>query len=273
MMNSSIKILAFGAHPDDCDISAGGTALLWAKAGCKVKFVSVTNGEGGHHEMSGEELVARRTAESQAAAKIAGIEYLVMDNPDGQLVPGLEQRWKMMRVIREFKPDLILTHRPNDYHPDHRYTSQLVQDCAYLVGVPNVCPDVPPLRSEPVIAYFQDNFQKPHPFHPDVTIDIDPVYEEKIQMLHCHQSQFYEWLPWIGRHDIPVSNDPEERLKNLRRFARPFSEPKEEAQELLRQRYGEKHGSGVQHAECFEGCEYGAPLNQEAIRRLFPLPE
>ena len=192
------RILALGAHPDDCDVKAGGCAALWAQAGCVVRFVSVTNGEAGHHKMSGDELVKRRTAEANAAGAVAGIEYLVMDNPDGQLVPGLEERHKLIRLIREFAPDLILTHRPNDYHPDHRYTSQLVQDCSFLVGVPNICPEARPLRTSPMIAYFADDFQKPLPFKPDVAVDIGAVIYKKTQMLHCHESQVYEWLPWVG---------------------------------------------------------------------------
>lgn len=271
-MNSSARILAIGAHPDDCDIKAGGCAVLWARAGCAVQFVSVTNGECGHHAMSGEALVARRTAEARAAAQVAGIEYRVMDNPDGHLLPGLEERSKLMRVIREFRPDLILTHRPNDYHPDHRYTSQLVQDCSYLAGVPNVCPDTPCLEKAPVIAYFQDNFKKPIPFHADVAVDIDAVFAEKVRMLHCHESQFSEWLPWIGQHGLTESEDSEERLKMLEDFARKFSQPDKQTRLTLEEWYGTPHGSKVRLVESFEACEYGSPMDADAIRRLFPVP-
>ena len=264
------RILALGAHPDDCDEKAGGSAALWAQAGCAVKFVSVTNGEGGHHEMSGEELVARRRKEAAAAGRTAGIEYEVMDNPDGQLIPGLEERHTLMRLIRGFAPDLILTHRPNDYHPDHRYTSQLAQDCSFLVGVPNVCPDVPVLRAMPVIAYFSDDFKKPLPFKPDVAVDIDAVVETKVQMLYCHESQVYEWLPWVGQLEGGMPDDPVGRLAKLREFALLFSQVNDEARELLVRYYGEERGSKVQYAETFEGCEYGAPLDEAAIKRLFP---
>ncbi|MCB1120459.1 MAG: PIG-L family deacetylase [Verrucomicrobiae bacterium] len=272
-MNNKSRILAIGAHPDDCDIKAGGCAMLWARAGCTVKFVSVTNGESGHHQMSGQTLVARRTAEAQAAAKVAGIEYLVMDNPDGRLLPGLEERSKLMRVIREFRPDLILTHRPNDYHPDHRYTSQLVQDCSYLVGVPNVCPEVPYLEKAPVIAYFQDNFQKPIPFRADVAVDIDSVFAEKVRMLACHESQFFEWLPWIGAHGLDPSEDPKERLRILEAFARDLSQPDKDTRFTLEEWYGALNASKVQFMESFEACEYGSEMDPNAIRRLFPVPE
>lgn len=263
------RILALGAHPDDCDLKAGGCAVLWSRAGCVVKFVSVTNGESGHHEMSGPELVMRRTDEALAAGKVAGIEYQVMDNRDGQLVPGLEERHKLLRLIREFGPDLILTHRPNDYHPDHRYTSQLVQDCSFLVGVPNICPDVKPMRKMPVIAYFADDFQKPLPFKPDVAIDITSVSEEKEQMAHCHGSQVYEWLPWVGQMDKQIPETEEERIEGVRRFVKAYSEPNAVARETLVHYYGAEVAAGIQFAESFEGCEYGSPLDEAAIKRLF----
>ncbi len=268
---SAPRILAIGAHPDDCDLKAGGCAILWAQSGCPVQFVSTTNGEAGHQEQSGKELANRRKAEAAAAGKIAGIEYRVLDNPDGQLMPGLEQRWELLRLMREFRPDLILTHRPNDYHPDHRYTSQLVQDCSYLVGVPNICPETPRLEKAPVIAYFTDDFQKPLPFSADVAVDIDSVMDTKIQMLACHASQFFEWLPWIDRHGIKMPDDPDQRLDALTRFARGFSRPSEESRELLKRYYGDGRGCGVLNAESFEACEYGSEMDGDAIRRLFPM--
>ncbi len=140
MHDHSLRLLVIGAHPDDADIGAGGLAVIFRRLGHVVKFVSVTNGAVGHHQMSGQPLVARRRAEAQAAGEIIGAEYEVWDYPDGQLLPTLEARKQVIRLIRQFSPDLLLTHRPNDYHPDHRYTSQLVQDAAYLVTVPNICP-------------------------------------------------------------------------------------------------------------------------------------
>jgi len=266
------RILAIGAHPDDCDLKAGGCAILWAKTGSAVRFVSVTNGDAGHHEQSGKELADRRRVEAKAAGNVAGIEYQVLDNPDGKLVPGLKERWELLRLMREFQPDLILTHRPNDYHPDHRYTSQLVQDCSYLVGVPNICPDTPRLEKVPVIAYFSDDFQKPSPFEPDVAVDIDSVMDTKIRMLDCHESQFYEWLPWIDRHGIEMPADPDRRLEALARFARSFSRPSEKARDFLKRQYGDGRGVAVVNAETFEACEYGAEMDGDAIRRLFQIP-
>ena len=264
------RILALGAHPDDCDIKAGGCAVMWSQAGCVVKFVSVTNGDAGHHEMSGSALAERRAQEARAAGDVAGIEYEVLDFHDGQLVPGLEERFKLLRLIREFRPDLVLTHRPNYYHPDHRYTSQLAQDCSFLVGVPNICPNSPRLERMPVILYFADDFQKPIPFQPDIAVDIDDVLNTKIRMLDCHVSQVYEWLPWIGQSELEASEDPDERLTALADFVCPFSEPGEAARQSLIRTYGQERGSSIEDAECFEICEYGSPVDAEVTERLFP---
>src|SRR5436190_6145441 len=177
------RIIVFGAHPDDCELDAGGTAARWAKLGHKVKFVSVTNGDIGHHEMAGAILARRRTAEVKRCAEILGIETEVLDLHDGELLPTLENRRTITRKIREWKADLVIAHRPNDYHPDHRYTGILVQDAAYMVTVPFFCPDVPFLTNNPVFMYYPDRFQKPNPFDPAVVVDITPVIEKKLDTL------------------------------------------------------------------------------------------
>src|SRR5207245_563633 len=115
-------------------------------AGHQVKYVSVTNGEAGHQRLQPAELAALRKAEADAVAKLMGIEYEIMSNRDGRLLPTIEARFEMIALIRRYKPDLILTHRPNDYHPDHRATSTLVCDAAYMVIVPHIVPEVPALR-------------------------------------------------------------------------------------------------------------------------------
>ncbi|MCZ6636099.1 MAG: PIG-L family deacetylase [bacterium] len=270
MNNKPLKTIVFGAHPDDCDIKAGGIAIQYAGQGHQVRFVSVTNGDAGHHEIGGVELARRRRAEAQAAGAVAGIEYHVLDNHDGELEPTLENRKKIIRMIRAYTPDLILTHRPNDYHPDHRYTSILVQDSAYMVTVPNICTDTPALSSNPVIAYLSDNFQKPTPFAPDVVVDIDEVVEKKLDMLHCHTSQMYEWLPFNAGNLDDVPETPQERLEWLKHRLARFADVANRYRDLLVKHYGEERGAKVQYAEAFEGCEYGGPLTEENIPVLFP---
>src|SRR5678809_544915 len=167
--DNRIRVIMIGAHPDDCDQDGGGTAILFAKMGYAVKFVSVTNGDAGHQTMKGAELAKRRYAEAQEAGKRFGVTYDVLDNHDGQLMPSLEVRFQIIKEIREWDADIVIAPRPNDYHPDHRYTGVLVQDAAYMVAVPNVAADTPPLKKNPVFLYFQDRFQKPNPFNPDIT--------------------------------------------------------------------------------------------------------
>lgn len=211
-----MQILCIGAHPDDCEIKFGGTALKLARAGHAVKFLSVTNGASGHHEKRGAELVAIRRREAAVAATRLGIaEVEVLDRQDGALVPDLETRWEVIRQIREWRADVVLTHRSCDYHPDHRYTSQLVQDAAYLVMVPAICPETAPLRANPVFLYFEDHFREPSPFHADVVVQIDDVFCDKIHAMDAHASQFYEWLPWIDGVLAEVPAGAEERRQWL----------------------------------------------------------
>ena len=179
-MPDKLTILVLGAHPDDAELHMGGTLSRYRRLGHHVKIVSATNGAAGHHQLSGPVLIERRRRELAASTAIIGADSEVWDFPDGALLPSLELREQIITEIRRLKPDLIFTHRPNDYHPDHRYTSQLVCDAAYLVTVPPVVPDVPHLRDNPVFAYLSDNFQRPCPFAPDVVVDIEPVIETAV---------------------------------------------------------------------------------------------
>ncbi|HEX5867273.1 MAG TPA: PIG-L family deacetylase, partial [Beijerinckiaceae bacterium] len=106
-----LRIIAFGAHPDDAELKASGVAALWAAAGHKVKFVSMTNGDVGHFEQAGGPLAKRRKAEVAECAKILGIETAVLDIHDGELVPSLENRQKVARLIREWQADIVMGHR------------------------------------------------------------------------------------------------------------------------------------------------------------------
>jgi LmbE family N-acetylglucosaminyl deacetylase len=263
-----LRIIAFGAHPDDCDIRAGGTAAKWAALGHKVRFVSVTNGDAGHHEQGGGQLAMRRRAEAQEAGRRIGIEYVVLDNHDGELVPDLKVREQIIRQIREWKADLVLAPRPNDYHPDHRYTGVLLQDAAFMVTVPNVTPDTPSLRKNPVFLYFEDGFQKPAPFRPDIAVSIDDVLDKKIDMLDAHVSQVYEWLPWHDGTLAEVPKDPAGRKAWLKTQRDP--EPTAATRAALEKWYGADRAKGIKTVEAFEICEYGARPDEAQLRRLFP---
>jgi LmbE family N-acetylglucosaminyl deacetylase len=267
--DGKLRIIAFGAHPDDCDGRAGGTAIKWAALGHHVKFVSVTSGDAGHQSQGGGALATRRRNEAREAGRRFGIdEYETLDNHDGELVPSLEVRHQIIRKIRQWNADLVLAPRPWDYHPDHRYTGVLVQDAAYMVVVPNVCPDTPALRRNPVFMYFQDGFQRPYPFRPDVVVAIDEVIDKKIYAIDAHTSQMYEWLPWVAGNLDKVPADPAARLEWLRKTRGGRGLP-EAMREEVRKWYGAQADS-IRSVEAFEICEYGRRPSQEDLRRLFP---
>jgi LmbE family N-acetylglucosaminyl deacetylase len=266
-----LRILVIGAHPDDCEFKCSGVGALWARQGHTVRFVSATNGGTGHHRIGGIELVRRRIAEAKAAAEVLGVESQVLPIMNGGLVPSLEYRNMFIRLIREFSPDVLITHRPNDYHADHRYTSILVQDASYLVTVPNNCPETPALRHDPSMLYMADGFEKPIPFHPDFVVAIDSVMEKKLSALACHESQLFEWMPWnAGMDERKVPKSKAGRRKFMQdRYGARESELANRFREQLLAKYGEKKGSAVKYAEAFERCEYGGRLTPELEKKLF----
>lgn len=264
-----INVVVIGAHPDDCDIDAGGTAIEFAQAGHNVLFVSLTNGDAGHFAKGGGALAKIRRAEAQEAGKRFGVKYIVLDNHDGELMPTLDIRLDVIRLIRQWNADVVIGPRPNDYHPDHRNTAILIQDAAYMVIVPNVAPDTPPLKKNPVFLYTEDGFQKPYPFEPDIVVDITDVFQQKIYSMAAHESQFFEWLPWTSGRLNDVPGGEKERLTWLANWRKPRISDKE--RQTLVKWYGESHANKVKYAEAFEICEYGSRPSDEEIRVLFPM--
>lgn len=270
--DGKLRIICFGAHPDDCELRAGGVALLWAAKGHHVKFVSVTNGDIGHWREAGGPLARRRKAEVERAARILGIATEVLDIHDGELMPTLENRRTITRLIREWKADIVISHRPNDYHPDHRYTGVLVQDAAFMVTVPHFCPDVPALKNNPVFLFSPDYFQKPNPFQPDIVVSIDSVIEKKLDALDTLESQFYEGGA-LGSAEL-IPNDPakqQERRRQVRaNHAQRFQTLAQRYRGKLAEWYSKEQAEKVQHAEAFEICEYGRRPARAELAKLFP---
>lgn len=256
-----LNVIVIGAHPDDCDDIAGGTAILYSRLGCKVKFISMTNGDAGHQSMGGGALAKRRMEEAQEAGKRFGVEYLVMDNHDGELMPTLENRLKIIREIRNWRADVVITHPPDDYHPDHRYTSILVQDASYMVIVPNVAPDTPPLEKNPVFLY-------PGFSTPEIAVVIDEVFDQKIFAMSAHESQFFEWLPWTEGMLDKVPSGKEERLKFLAGWYQPVNES---VKNCIVKWYGEKTGSKARFAETFRYAPYSRHPSDEETKKIFPM--
>ena len=245
--------------------------MKWVQAGYRVTVVSMTTGDAGHYEMSGGVLARRRIRECQEAAERGGYQSIVLENHDGELLPTIEVRKAVTKVIREQNANLVISHRPNDYHPDHRYTAQVVQDAAYMVTVPNFAPDVISLRQNPVFMYFMDRFQKPYPFQADIAVDIDDVMTTKWRILDAMESQLYEWLPWHDGYLNTVPEDHDERLQWLpKRWDDFFLPVAKLGRDALTKWYGRSAAAKVTYTELFEICEYGAHPTDDEIRLLFP---
>ncbi|HEV3138600.1 MAG TPA: PIG-L family deacetylase [Pirellulales bacterium] len=270
--DGKLRIICFGAHPDDAEYKAGGVAAKWAALGHHVKFVSVTNGDIGHWQTAGGPLAQRRTAEVKQAAQLLGIETEVLDIHDGELLPTLENRRTITRLIRGWKADIVMSHRPNDYHPDHRYTGVLVQDAAYMVTVPFICPDTPPLTSNPVFFFYSDGFQKPNPFTADVVVSIDETFDKKIDAVGALPSQVYEGGATGSEafmKDIP-KDAAGRRTWTIENHGRRYAAVADKFRDALVNWYGPTRGKAVKYAEAFEICEYGRRPNSEELKKLFP---
>ncbi|HYP09667.1 MAG TPA: PIG-L family deacetylase [Bryobacteraceae bacterium] len=264
-----LRIIAFGAHPDDCDIRVGGTAALWSRMGHAVKFVACTNGDAGHPVMGGAPLARRRRAEATEAGRRLGVTYDILEIHDGELMPTLENRNLVIQKIREWNADLVLGPRPNDYHPDHRYTGVLVQDSAYMVVVPAVLPNIPPLKRNPVFLFYEDRFRKPTPFQPDIVVDLQSVWDQKVDGMDAHESQFYEFQTNVNA-TVEVPTDKAERKRWLSKRRTPV------ASDAVRTAAAKWYGKAAAekaplYYEAFEICEYGGQPDEARIRELFPM--
>jgi LmbE family N-acetylglucosaminyl deacetylase len=233
----------------------------------------MTNGDIGHWQMAGGPLAKRRYQEVKAADEILGVATEVLDIHDGELMPTLENRKILVRLIRQWNADIVIGHRPNDYHPDHRYTGVLMQDSAYMAAVPFLCPDTPPLKKNPVFLYSYDRFQLPTPFRPDVVVAIDSVIDRKVKALAVMESQFIEGGAMGSAARTPKTPDEHAAAhKRLRdSFKRRFASVADQCRDQLIDLYGKETGEKVQFAEAFEVCEYGRRPNKEELKRLFPI--
>ncbi|MCS6953410.1 MAG: PIG-L family deacetylase [Bryobacterales bacterium] len=270
--DGKLRIIVSGAHPDDAEYRGAGVALKWARLGHHVKFVSTTNGDIGHWQMAGGPLAQRRTREVQEVARRWGVTTEVLDIHDGEIMPTLENRRIITRLIRQWNADVVITHRPWDYHPDHRYTSILVQDSAYMVTVPFFCPDTPPLKRNPVYLYAPDRFEKPVPFRADVAVAIDDVIEPTLDALLVMESQIHEGganghAGLYPADEAARKKRHEEVRKNL---AARYASYAERYRQALIERYGKERGSQVRYAQAFELCEYGRMPSKEELAQIFP---
>lgn len=271
-----LRIIAVFAHPDDAEVKMGGTAAKFAEMGHAVKFLSLTNGDAGHHKDGGGALAKRRAAEAQQAAKILGIdEYVIFDNHDAELLPNLHIRHDIIREIRDWNADIVIGLRPNDYHPDHRYAGILVMDAAFLVVVPHVVSDTPALKKNPVFLYMEDGFKKPNPFTPDITVAVDDTFSTKIDALDAHVSQFYEWLPNVIGIDEDPPKNPDKRKKWLVKWLDNWNSHMDHLSDQVKKSvekwYDPEKAQRIGRVESFEIAEYGHQPTDKEIRKFFPM--
>lgn len=280
-----MKILMIGAHQDDNEFCGGGLARKYVNMGYEVRFLTLCNGCGGHHIMTPEETVARRAGEARAVAELLGVTNDIWDIDDCSLVADLPTRRRLIRYIRAFSPDLIISHRPNDYHADHRAAGQLVQDASYMLIVPHECPDAPAMRRMPLILYYEDRFVNP-PFRPDLVVSIDEEVDIKLQAAALNVSQVYEWLPYTHEEEVPVEPEArfawlkgmeinadttdEEILAASRGYAVRYAKPAARFRQRLLELYGPERGGKIRYAEAFEICDYGGKLTENLKKSLFP---
>jgi LmbE family N-acetylglucosaminyl deacetylase len=268
-----LRIIAFGAHPDDAELKAGGVAAQLAARGHKVKFVAMTNGDVGHFATAGGPLARRRKAEVQECARILGIETEVLDIHDGELMPSLENRKTVARLIRDWQADIVMGHRPYDYHPDHRYTGVLLDDSAVVVVAPFFVPDTTATKVNPVYLYYSDAFQDPKPFTPTIVVGIDDVADKKWQCISAMPSQFGDKDSWQGRTLPNVPDADRERQAYLLELVKKRNAAVgEQYRERLIALYGDESGRKVRYAEAFQLSQYGRQVPAEELKRWLSAP-
>ena len=271
MAGSGPRLLILGAHPDDAEFSGGGIASLYRQMGRTVKMVSVTNGAVGHYERPANELIPMRRSEAAEAGRVIGATYDTWDFPDGRLEPTLEVRHRIIREVREFKPDLVLTHRTCDYHPDHRAVGQCVQDAVYLATVPRILPEVPAITKSPVIAYLPDLFTRPTPLRADVVLDITAQVDQIVAMLACQRSQVFEWLAYEEGILDTIPSEEDARIDWLRGWYLKHITPRRDRfQPDVSRLFGEDRSREIQFVEVFELSEYGELPSASLCGELFP---
>ena len=270
--DGKLRIIIFGAHPDDAEYRGAGVAMKWAKQGHHVKLVSATNGDIGHWEIAGGPLAQRRKKEVLEVGRRLGVTTEVLDIHDGEILPTLENRRTITRLIRDWNADIVIANRPNDYHPDHRYTSILVQDSAYMVTVPFFCPDVPPLKKNPVFLYASDRFQRPNLFRADVAVGIDDVMEPTLDALLVMESQIHEGGAngYAGLYPQDEAGRQRRRDEVRRDLAGRYAHEADRYRDALINFYGEQRGRSFHYAQAFEVCEYGRQPSGNEMKQLFP---
>ena len=272
MDNSSrMHIVTVMAHPDDAEVNVGGLAAIWADAGHRVTFVTMCRGELGHHRMDAEAAIHRRQAEAEAAARSLGAAYESLAFPECAFMPDIGNRLALIRCLRRLAPDIIITHPMDDYHVDHRHASRLAADALFLLQVPKVAPELPALRRMPRLfhAVHRRDYAESLPlWH---AFPVDGMRERRLKALALHESQMFEWLPWVsGWPEPPPPGQEEERLRYVEAM---FEGPGRWLADRRRAELIAGHGEAGARCECAEAL-YATPASGAAapdfLRSLSP---
>ncbi len=218
-----MRVLAIGAHPDDHEVSCAGTLAKYARAGHKVMMCNLCDGALGGR-IPKAELAAIRRREAEASAAVIGAEYIPPTFEDLDLYPDKASREKVADIIRQARPDFIITHPPTDYAPDHVATSQLVFDASFLATLPNYVSDTGVEVHPPAVPIFYMESANGHDFQPTIWVEITDTFEVKKRALECHESQV-KWLKeWRGT-DIVAQMEAQSRYRGMQcgvRYAEAF---------------------------------------------------
>jgi hypothetical protein len=266
-----LRIIAFGAHPDDAELKFAGTAALFAAQGHKVKLVALTNGDVGHFSQAGGPLAQRRKAEVEACHAKLGVETEVLDIHDGELMPDLETRKKVANLIRDWQADIVLSHRPWDYHPDHRAVGKLAEDAAVVVAAPFFAPYTKATARNPIFLFYSDGFKKPYPFDPILAVGFDEAAQKKWDCVSALPSQFGDADSWQARYGRNVPTDEAGRKAYLLDIVKQRNaDVANQYRNLLVQLYGEQKGRSIKYAEAFELNQYGSAATADELKKMFP---
>lgn len=194
-----MNVLFVGAHPDDIECYAGGTAALYAKQGANVFFCTATNGNIGSSTLTTNEIAALRKKEAQAAADLIGAKLIWLDFDDEFLMDTRETRLKFIEAFRIARPDVVFCHWVDDYNPDHSISGRIVDDCIHMATIPliktetKVCSDIPHV-------YYMDTPAGVN-FVPEIYVDITTSFETKVKMIAQHKSQ-NSWMKDIFGYEM-----------------------------------------------------------------------
>ncbi|ULL14980.1 PIG-L family deacetylase [Paenibacillus sp. H1-7] len=269
-----LRVLMICAHPDEPDMYAGGLAALYAERGHRVKFLSLTNGDAGHFSLPKQEVAARRKQEARLAAQRLGIDaYEVLDHSDGMLEPSLALRHEVLRHIRAYEPDVLVTFHPEGGNsPDNRYTGKIVSDAVPYAGLPQYMPDPDaPYLKKKLLVLLMPDMSLHNDYRPDVAIDVSSVIEKKLLACDAHATTFYELIPWFkGTLDqVPVAWEDRKRYLLDNWPTTFYASPR--MRTALEQAYGSVRAGEVRYAEGFEIARYSFKPDAEQLKRYIPM--